>query len=57
MLFFRVSGVRQDFYVFNLYCNPELDDQIFDCLETSMAAMHDDDVCATFLFLGDLNGH
>ena len=39
MLFFRVSGVRQNLYVFSLYRNPDLDDRIFDCLLTSMAAV------------------
>ena len=37
MLVFRVCGVRQNFYVFSLYRNPDLDNQIFDCLLTSMA--------------------
>ena len=26
-------------YVFSLYCNPDLDDRIFDCLLRSMAAV------------------
>ena len=39
MLVFRVCGVRQNFYVFSLYRNPDLDDRIFDCLLTSMAAV------------------
>ena len=55
--FFRVCGVRQNLYVFSLYSNLHLDDQIFDCLLTSMAAVQADDVRASFLFLGDLNGH
>ena len=29
MLFFRVCGVRQNFYVFSLYRNPDLDERIF----------------------------
>ena len=29
MLVFRVCGVRQNYYVFNLYHNPDLDDPIF----------------------------
>ena len=48
MLVFRICGVRQNFYVYNLYHNPDLDEWIFDCLLSSMA-----DVQA----LGDLNGH
>ena len=57
MLFFRVCGVRQNLYVFSLYRNPDLDDRIFDCLLTSKAAVQAEDVRASFLFLGDLNGH
>ena len=37
--------------------NPDLDDRIFDCLLTSMAAVQAEDVRASFLFEGDLNGH
>ena len=57
MLVFRVCGVRQNLYVFSLYRNPDLDDRIFDCLLTSMAAVHAEDVRASFLFVGELNGH
>ena len=57
MLVFRVCGVRQNFYVFSLYRNPDLDDRIFDCLLTSMAAVQAEDARASFLFVGDLNGH
>ena len=39
ILFFRVCGVRQNLYVYSLYCNPDLDDLIFDCLLASMAAV------------------
>ena len=57
MLFFRVCGVRQNLYVFSLYRNPDLGDRIFDCLLTSMPAVQAADVHASFLFVGDLNGH
>ena len=57
MLVFRVCGVRQYLYVFSLYCNPDLDDWIFDCLLASIVAMQAEDVRASFLFLGDLIGH
>ena len=43
--------------MFSLYRNPDLDDRIFDCLLTSMAAVHAEDVRAFFLFVGDLNSH
>ena len=56
-LVFSVCGVRQDLYVYSLYCNPDLDDRILDCLLTSMAAVQAEDVRASFLFVGDLNGH
>ena len=52
-----VCGARQNFYVFSLYHNPDLDDRIYDCLLTAMAAMQAADVRASFLFVGDLNGH
>ena len=57
MLGFRGCGERQNLYVFSLYRNPDLDDRIFDCLLTSMAAMQAEDVRASFLFVGDSNGH
>ena len=52
-----VCGVRQNFYVFSLHLNPDLDDPIFDCLLTLMAAVQAENVDAAFLFVGDLNGH
>ena len=57
MLFLRVRGVRQNFYVYSLYRNPDIDDRIFDCLLASIAALQAEDVRASFLFVGDLNGH
>ena len=57
MLFFSVSRVIQNLYVFILYRNPDQDDRIFDCLLTSMAAVQAEDVRASFLFVGDSNGH
>ena len=41
----------------SLYRNPDLDDRIFECLLASMAAVQAEDVHASFLFVGDLNGH
>ena len=57
MVVFKVCGVRQNLYVYSLYRNPSLDDQIFYYLLASMAAVQAEDVCASFLFVGDLNGH
>ena len=39
MLVICVCGVRQNLYMHSLYCNPDLDDLIFDCLLASMAAV------------------
>ena len=57
MLVVRVCGLTQNFYVYSLYCNPDQDDRIYDCLLTSMAAVQAEDARASFLFVGDLNGH
>ena len=57
MIVFRVCGVRQNLYEFSLYCNPVLDDWIFYCLLASTAAMQTEDIRASFLFVGDLNGN
>ena len=57
ILFFTVCGVRQNLFVNSIYHNPNLDDRIFDCLLASMAAVQAEDVRASFLFVGDLNGH
>ena len=54
---FRVCGVRQNLYVYSLYRNPDLDDRFFEGLLPSMAAVQAEDVRASFLFAGDLNGH
>ena len=56
MLVLRVCCVRQNLYVYSLYRYPNLDDRIFDCLLASMAAVEAEDVRASFLFVGDLNG-
>ena len=57
MLVFRVCGMTQNLYVYSVYRNPDLDDRIFYCLLASMAAVQAEDVRASFLFVGDLNGH
>ena len=57
MLVFRVCGVIQNLYEYSLYRNPDLDDQIFDCLLASMAAVQAEDVRASFLLVGDLDRH
>ena len=57
MVVFRVCGVRQNLYVYSLYRSPDPDDRIFDCFLASMAAVQAEDVRASFLFVGDLNGY
>ena len=57
MLFFMVCGVRRNLYVFSLYRNPDLDDQVYDCSLASIAAVQAADIRASSLFVGDLNGH
>ena len=61
MLVFRVCGAKQNFYLRqsrSVYLrNPDLDDRIYDCLLTAMAAVQAADAHASFLFVGDLNGH
>ena len=54
MLVFRVCGMRLKLCVFSLYCNPDLDDLIFECLLTSIAVRQAEDVRASFVFVGDL---
>ena len=57
MLVVRVCGLSPNFYVYSLYRNLDQDDSIYDCLMTSVAAVQAEDVCASFLFVVDLNGH
>ena len=54
---FRVCAARQNFYMSSLYRNPDLDDRIYDCLLIAMAAVQVADARASFVFVGDLNGH
>ena len=49
--------VRDRTFVYSLYRNPDLEDWFFDCLLSSMAAVQAEDVRASFLFVGDLNGY
>ena len=57
MLVLEVCGVRQNLYVYSLYCNPDLNHGIFDCLVASLTAVQAEDVHASFLFMGALNCH
>ena len=53
---FMVCDARQNFYVFWLYRNPDLDDRIVYCLPTSIASVQADNARASYQFVGDLNG-
>ena len=48
MMVFRVCGASR---------NTDLDDQMYDCLLTAMADVQAADAPASFLFVGDFNGH
>ena len=52
-----MCSARLSFYVFSLYCNPDLDDRIYECLLTAMVAVQTVDARGSFLFMGNLNGH
>ena len=45
------------FYGFGVYWNPDLLDNIFDCLLTAIAKVQSVDRKAFFLFLGNVNAH
>ena len=51
MLVFRVCGATQNLCVFSLYRNPDLDDQIYDCLLTAIAAVQAAAARDSFLFV------
>ena len=53
----RVCGIRQNFYLFGCYRNPDLDDHIFDCLLNALAKVQSEDRRAAFVFVGDFNAH
>ena len=54
---FKVSGKHNNFYIFSLYRNPDLDGSIYDCLIDRIAAVQESDRRASFVFVGDLNAH
>ena len=53
----RVCSRFNNFYIFNLYRNPNADDSIYDCLLSSYIAIQEEDRKACFLFMGDFNAH
>ena len=52
--YYYYKCISQYMYVQYMYV-PDLDDRIYDCLLTAMAAVQAADVRASFLFVGDLN--
>ena len=53
----RVCSKSNNFFIFSLYCNPNLDDSIYDCLLSSMSEIQEFDRYFSFIFVGDLNAH
>ena len=61
MWLFRNAGFYGLWYETEPLCvrsfrNPDLDDRIFYCFLASVAAVQAEDIRASFLFVGDLNG-
>ena len=55
ILIFKVCGKYNHFYLISIYCNPDDNDSIFDCLLVSMAAIQGNDRKASFAFVRDFN--
>ena len=53
----RVCSRSNNFYIFSVYRNPDLDNSIYDCLLTSMSAIQEADKKSAFVFVGDVNAH
>ena len=57
MMAVKICSRFNNYYIFSLYRNPDMDDSIYDCLLTSMASIQERDSKASFLFVGDVNAH
>ena len=57
MLIIKVCGRYRNFYLCPTYRNPDLDDSIYECFLSSMAAIQEADAKASFIFVGDFNAH
>ena len=53
----KVCGKHNNFYICSIYCNPDWDDSIFDCLLMTMAIIQENDAKVSFVFIGDFNVH
>ena len=48
---------NNDFCLFSVYHNPDVNDSIFNCLLVSMAAIQENARKDSFVFIGDFNAH
>ena len=53
----KVSSRFNNFHIFSVYRNPDLDNTIYDCLLSKMANIQSLDPKAAFVFVGDLNAN
>ena len=53
----RICSRSNNFYIFSIYRNPDLDDSIYDCLLSCMSDIQEQDRKSSFIFVGDLNAH
>ena len=57
MMLVKICSRFNNYYIFSVYRNPDLDDSIYDCLLNSMAYIQESDPKASFVFVGDVNAH
>ena len=57
VLLVKVCSRSNNFYIFSLYRNPDLDNSIYDCLLSSMSEIQEVDRKSAFIFVGDVNAH
>lgn len=57
VLSLKVCNKHDNIYLFSIYCNPDVDDSLYDCPLTRMAAIQENDKKALFLFAGEFNDH
>ena len=57
MMIIRVCSRFNNFYIFSLYRNPDVDDSIYECLLNSYINIQEEDRKSCFVFVGDLNAH
>ena len=53
----KICSKSNNFYIFSIYRNPDLDNSIYDCLLTSMSMIQESDRKSAFIFVGDFNAH